>query len=143
MDNMSIEKNIDLIQSIVNRLSNNSTNCKSWCITIVSAIAMLSLDKSNLSLLDLCFLPIILFYFLDSFYLSLERNFIDLFNEFVKKYHNNQLTLNDMYNLDIKKGFFKRLGLTIIAAFNSASTLPFYGIIVVLIIIAKKYYSGE
>lgn len=41
MELSSIEKNIEVVQEIINRMENNLSNCKTWCVTIVSAIIVL------------------------------------------------------------------------------------------------------
>ncbi len=134
-----IEKHLDLLQGIINRISNNCSNCKSWCITVVSAIVVLAIDKSKFDLLYIALLPLIIFYFLDSYYLSIEREFIALHKSFVKKFHKSNLLESDLFLLSIKNGFFRRIGLTICAAVTSASTAPFYIILIVLILITKTF----
>ena len=36
---------LTLLQGIINRFAANSSNCKTWCVTLVSAIVVFSADK--------------------------------------------------------------------------------------------------
>lgn len=79
------EQYINLLQENINRMSSNSSNCKSWMLTIVSAILALGVSNEGLqNWAHLAFLPAILFYLLDSFYLGVERRFISVENDFIE-----------------------------------------------------------
>ncbi len=56
-------------------------------MAIVSAIVVIVADEAKPEYVWLSIVPIILFYFLDSYYLGLERGFRDRYNEFVRKLH--------------------------------------------------------
>ena len=80
---MANEKHLDYLQAIITRHNTNSFMLKGWTITLLSALLALSgaIKEPNLTLIAL--LPISVFWLLDSFYLSNERCFIDLFNSAV------------------------------------------------------------
>lgn len=65
---------LQMMQSNIERMASNSANCKSWMVTIVAALLALqcSIEQLNGWIL-LAVLPIILFWYLDTFYLQLER----------------------------------------------------------------------
>lgn len=67
-------KEIDLIQGCINRMAQNSFMIKGWCITIVTALIAF-LDKNiNAFVLGFIFIiPILAFWYLDSFFLLTER----------------------------------------------------------------------
>lgn len=77
---MTSEKHLDYLQAIITRHNTNSFMLKGWTITLLSALLALSgaIKEPNISLIAL--MPIIVFWCLDTFYLSNERCFIDLFN---------------------------------------------------------------
>jgi beta-lactamase regulating signal transducer with metallopeptidase domain len=77
------EHKLNVLQSIVSRMAANSSNCKLWCITLLSAIIVLFLsDNINLGVNKIVVLiPIIPFMFLDAFYLGLERHFVEQYNK--------------------------------------------------------------
>jgi hypothetical protein len=80
------EHKLNILQSIISRMAANSTNCKMWSVTLLSAIMVLFLTTNdNLNLNKIIILiPILPFMFLDAFYLGLERHFVDEYNkEFV------------------------------------------------------------
>lgn len=93
----SVQSYLNILQSIINRMAANSSGCKTWCITLVSAIILIIADKSKPAYLFISIVPIILFLFLDSYYLGLERLFRNLYNEFIKKLHSNIATIDDVF----------------------------------------------
>lgn len=68
-------KEIDLIQSCISRMAQNSFMVKGWVITLVAACCALSSLKSNewRALLIFGGLAIVLFWYLDAFFLKMER----------------------------------------------------------------------
>ncbi|MBR9847512.1 MAG: hypothetical protein GYB35_16055 [Algicola sp.] len=74
------EKHLEFIQDIINRYNSNSFIIKGWAITIVSALYALSGTVKEPKLVLTAIVPIILFWFVDSYYLSNERCFVDLYN---------------------------------------------------------------
>ncbi|CAL2106519.1 membrane hypothetical protein [Tenacibaculum sp. 190524A02b] len=75
-----VEKHLDYIQSVISRHNSNSFMIKGWTITIVSAIFALagSLKEPILAIIPV--MPILVFWYLDSFYLANERCYISLYN---------------------------------------------------------------
>lgn len=69
-----LDKEIDLIQSCINRMAQNSFMIKGWLITLVAVI--LALLPENVNTRGVCiivFLITFCFWYLDAFYLRLER----------------------------------------------------------------------
>lgn len=71
---------LEMVQNIVSRMSANSFNLKSWTITLVAGILALSSNEANTGYLYITFIPIIGFWFLDTYYLQLERRYRALFD---------------------------------------------------------------
>lgn len=75
IDNQIIlEKEIDLVQSCINRMAQNSFVVKGWTITLVAVVLALLPEKVDIRLL--CAVGIIItlcFWYLDSFFLKTER----------------------------------------------------------------------
>ena len=65
---------LEMMQGNIERMAANSSNCKAWMVTIVAAVMALqcSIDALNGWIL-LGILPVVLFWYLDVFYLHLER----------------------------------------------------------------------
>src|SRR5436305_10978591 len=49
---------LTLLQGVITRMAGNSTSCKTWCVTIVSAIFALALDKNKPQSILVGFLPV-------------------------------------------------------------------------------------
>lgn len=74
-------KEIDTIQSIINRMSSNSFLIKGWMITLVVGTLLLErtlLTDSKLQI-TIAFIPLIAFWFLDAYFLWQERMYRKLY----------------------------------------------------------------
>ena len=80
-------------------MATNSSQCKAWCITIVSAILVIIADKGKPEFVWIALLPSLLFLALDAYYLGLEKGFRRSYNNFIEKLHNRDLSLNDLYSV--------------------------------------------
>lgn len=45
MESSAVQAHVSMLQGIINRMANNSANCKTWTITIVAAMLVLLVDK--------------------------------------------------------------------------------------------------
>lgn len=124
-------KHLEFIQSVINRMANNSLIVKGWSITLISGLFALSFlsDVSVLALLPI--LPVIMFWGLDAYYLRQEKLFRDLYDQSRKAYIKNDKSF-DLLNMtpetkndEIKSGF---------CLIFSSPLLLFHGIISVLVI---------
>lgn len=71
---------LEMIQGIISRMSANSFMLKGWSVTLVAGIFVLS-DRETDGLFFLVALaPTILFWFLDSYYLKIERQYKHLYD---------------------------------------------------------------
>lgn len=85
---MSFEKtfkHIDLVQSVISRMSANSFLLKGWDVTLVSALVALGASASSRSLVAVCFIPTVSFWILDSYYLWQERIFREIYKAVITK----------------------------------------------------------
>ena len=89
-NNSAIQSHINMMQGMINRMANNSANCKIRCITILSAIFALFCDK-KLDDIDFCYFIAALFCFLDCFYLGLERLFIKEQSKYIELINSNDV----------------------------------------------------
>lgn len=77
---------IIMLQEIITRMASNSFNCKTWTITIVTAMITLMATNSDLRMfMPVALLPILVFYYLDSYYLGLEKDFRGLQASYVSE----------------------------------------------------------
>jgi hypothetical protein len=66
-------KHLELIQGIINRFSTNSFLLKGWSVVLVSALFALSANDSKVEFVYLAYIPSIVFWGLDGYFLSVER----------------------------------------------------------------------
>lgn len=77
---------LQMMQENISRMANNSTNCKTWLITIVAAMLAIGCNIEALRCwLLLTLVPIIIFWYLDTFYLRLERGMRNRQSDFINK----------------------------------------------------------
>lgn len=83
-------KHLDYIQSNIARMNNCSFQMKGWSITIISALLAIfassfenvdGIRKGNILFLLIGIFPLIVFWFLDSYYLQQERKFRGVYND--------------------------------------------------------------
>lgn len=127
-DSPPVQTHLQMLQDIIGRLAGNSASCKTWCVSLTSALAVVAAGEaaSRPRILSVAVLPVVLFLLLDAYYLGLERRFRDCYNTFVKKLHNGTATVDDVFLLESKltiPGFFGE----IFPALLSFSIWPFYG----------------
>src|SRR5262249_4064377 len=72
-DNPAPTVHINLLQGIINRLANNSSSCKTWCLTLTGALLSLAGATKVPALVVFVILPILILRYLDSRYLAQER----------------------------------------------------------------------
>lgn len=114
---------LNMIQSIITRMGNNSFALKGWAVGIMIAVYAFA-GNSSVKAVIVTLMPLIVFWFIDTYYLMLERKFRCLYDDVRIKDDKDidfSMNPNDVkINLDeVKKyGFF--------SIFFSKSVLPFY-----------------
>lgn len=78
-------KHLEIITKIIERMEKNSFFLKSWAMTLVVAICALSVNDSEKKFIIIALIPIIVFWFLDSFYLQIERKYRILYRNVSEK----------------------------------------------------------
>lgn len=145
---------MQMMQGNIERMAANSSNCKAWMVTIVSAMMALQCSVEALNgWILLGVLPIVLFWYLDVYYLQLERgmrNRETVFMNILKsgKQDGYQDSLFDFMPIMIKKkdlrDEMKRQGLV---ATNdrwlTKSVVPFYGVTLVAVVIISAVLNWD
>lgn len=122
-------KHLEMIQTIIFRMSQNSFSLKGWAITLVAGIFALAAKDANLSFFLISYVPIILFWFLDSYYLQMERKYKTLYNCLIT----NKKAQSD-FNLKPPKSDWKEKT-CYVQSLISKTEAPFYCILAVLVAI--------
>ncbi len=92
---------VNLLQGIINRLANNSAQCKTWTVTLVSALfaAAASLRAPPVALAAL--VPLVLLGYMDIRYLAAERAYRRLYNETTGKVRSGTYQLADIFQAGV------------------------------------------
>lgn len=124
---MNKHKHLEFIQNVITRMNSNSFLIKGWCITIVSAIFVLSQKDTKTIFLLFSIIPCISFWIIDGFFISTERKFRELYAHVIKL---NEKDIN--FSMDTKP--FNKWDNFWISGIFSKTLLPLYGIIIISII---------
>jgi hypothetical protein len=85
-------KYLDMLQTIISRLSGNQFTARAWSVTLGTAVIGYAVSKDSLRHWALlAILPTLCFWVQDAYYLGLERAFRDLFRSAVKNGQNGPL----------------------------------------------------
>ena len=132
-----IVKHLEMTQGVVNRLAGNSFSIKSWSMAIIGAalIFIARADVANPNILFALFLPVIGFWYLDSYYLWQERLFRAVYND-IRTQSDTDFSMNPTKHLG-------KSNCSRVAVFFSQTLVVFYAIemftIGVVILIIKCF----
>lgn len=133
-NNESLYKEIDLIQSCINRMAKNSFSCKGWNLTLVAgsfALVPENINKIYVCIVILC--ANLCYWWLDSFFLLQEQQYRDKYEWVIeKRLKGNRNFLYDLNPYNQKMNLKNRKQIKV--AF-SKTLLPMYGGISILIIV--------
>jgi hypothetical protein len=132
VDNELLNKEISLIQEIIKRLASNSFFIKGWSLTINAIVFTLLKERVfeiNITLFFIIFVcPIILFWYLDGYYLRQERLYRKLYTWVVNKRieGNNEYPYNlnaNRFSKDVKNVFLTMFSQTLIIFYSIPSSI--------------------
>lgn len=84
-------KHLEFIQGIITRMSQNSFQLKEWMIAIISALLALYANSNNVVYIFVALVPVLLFWFLDAYYLQQERKFRGIYNDIASSPNDNKI----------------------------------------------------
>jgi hypothetical protein len=123
------QTHIATLQNIIARLSNYSMNCKTWAVTIVSALCVVIFDPQRVTYFYVVIIPIIIFWLFDCYYLGLEKTFRDIYADFLTKIQNDNTNICDDIKIVLKGKRLKNF----LRALISVSTTPLYLALAVIV----------
>ncbi|HTB80261.1 MAG TPA: hypothetical protein VK717_05185 [Opitutaceae bacterium] len=142
LENPAIQKHLDILQGIIERLAGNASTCKNWCITLVSGAVVLSftadLKVKQEVVYHLAYALIAIFLLLDSYYHALERAFRDQSNALVRSIHEGGFDSKKLLVIVSHKGVGKTICLTLCASVTSVSTGGFYMILAAAVFLTNR-----
>lgn len=146
LTNDEIHKEIDLIQSCINRMAKNSFMVKGWMVTLVAAFVALLSDKvSEIVIAVLSGVIIFCFWFIDGFFLKTEKLFRKKYEWVIKNRHvNNGNCLYDLnpYNKEMWLNPDEKMP-NIVSCMFTKTLIPFYGVplLVAISVILLKLFK--
>ena len=127
-------KHLEMIESVIERMGQNSFALKGWTMTLIVAICAFSAAGTERKFALVAIAPIIAFWFLDSFYLQKERKYRELYK--LVKDHD-----APPFDMDISKFTGKRLKL--VECLFSVTEWLFYLVCIVAIIVVFIWLINE
>jgi carbon starvation protein CstA len=134
----SVQTHLGILQSVIQRMAANSSNAKTACITIASAVLVIVADKGKPDYAWIALIPNFLFMALDTYYLALEKGFRATYNNFVNKLHSGKATSSDLYFVSPSGSQSKHQW----ESLKSFSIWGFYVTLLLLIVIARGVVIG-
>jgi len=125
-------KEIDLIQTVINRMASASFLIKGWAITM---IAFIFSYKTNTDTVVLVIIPLLLFWFLDAFFLRTEKLYRKLYQWVIQ---NRMQTDAYLFSLDTTR--FKDESDSLLRVMFSFTLGSFYGIALFLIAVYSMLF---
>lgn len=123
MDGENKRSHLNMIQQIITRMGNNSFALKGWSVGMMIAIYAFAGQNSHKAVV-VTLIPLIVFWLLDSYYLTLERKFRALYNDVrLKKEDEIDFDMN-FDNIVVNMKDLKKYGF--VNVFISKTVLPFY-----------------
>lgn len=122
------QSHLEMIQGVINRLSTNSFLLKGWSVVLVSALFALSASDSRVAFVFLAYIPAIVFWGLDGFFLRQEKLYRNLYNH-VRMIKDDEID----FSMDTRP-FEGSTGTSWISATFSKTLIPFHGSIIISIV---------
>jgi hypothetical protein len=97
-DSPGMIAHLNTLQSIISRLAGNSSSCKTWCLTLVSALVSFAGATHTPAVVQFAVVPIVVFGFLDTMYLAQEKAYRDLYNANVAAIHDGTYDRSRMFS---------------------------------------------
>ena len=114
-------KHLDYIQGVINRMASNSFSLKGWAVTLIAGIFVLAGKDTDKMYFIVAYIPLLVFWGLDAFYLLKEKLYRALYNKV--------RTMNDAeidFDMNIDLDEFKTDKNTWLCCLFSKTELLFY-----------------
>lgn len=125
-------KHLEFIHNVITRMNSNSFLIKGWTITLVSALFVLAAKDANIKYVLISYVIIPVFWFLDGFFISTERQYKKLFDLTRKKNEND-------IDFDMDASYFNKDRQTWVSGVFSKTLIPFYLISITATIIVMLF----
>lgn len=78
-------RHLEMIQAVINRMAANSFALKGWAVTLVAGIFALAAKDADKTYFLIAYIPILIFWGIDSYYLLQEKMYRDLYDNIRQK----------------------------------------------------------
>jgi len=127
-------KHLEMIQNVITRMASNSFFLKGWTVTLVVALlAFANVKEMNVNFMFMAFVPALIFWSLDGFYLNEERKYIKLYEKVIK-------VKNDKIDFSLNASQYEIETPGIISAIFSVPLCVFYAPILLVTLVAIMIY---
>ena len=119
---------LQMIQAVVSRMATASFQLKGWSVVLVSALFALAGADAKVAFVFFAYLPSIVFWILDGYFLRQERLFRKLYDDVRKKDA-------DGIDFSMDTSAFKDAVASVARAMLSKTLAPFHGVVVMSVVI--------
>lgn len=119
---------LTFVQGVINRMAANSFLVKGWTIALVAALLAIAAEKITFAYLLVVLVPVLLFWWLDTYYLVQEKLYRELYKDVAQR-----VPSSIDFNMDAS--IFKSQIDSIVKVARSISVGPFYLVIVLLLFV--------
>ena len=127
----AVHAHLAILQGVISRMASSSHSCKTWCITVIAAILIVSINARIDYLALVALVPAALFCALDVYYLRLERAFRQTYNDFVAALHSE---MPEEQSLFVVRPTHSDCT-SVLACLASLSIWPFYSILAFIAVV--------
>ncbi len=126
-------KHLEFIQASISRMSGNLFLLKGWSVTLIAALFALAAKDTNKAYIVVAYFPLFIFWFLDGYFLAMERRFRSLY-EHVRQLKEEDIDFSmntDSYKVDQRNQW--------IWALFSRTVFPYYVTLALLMILLSFF----
>jgi len=126
-------KHLEFIQASISRMSGNLFLLKGWSITLIAALFALAAKDTNRAFIVVAYFPLFIFWFLDGYFLSMERRFRSLYEQ-VRQLKEEEIDFSmntDPYKSDPRNQW--------VSALFSRTLFPYYVTLALLMILLSFF----
>ena len=113
---------LQMIQSVIDRMSNISADIKGFCVAVSAGIVALTIDSTDIVSFGISILFIMIFLVLDIYYLGIERQYRYLYN----KVRMDEIEVDFNLGMDLKKSEINQAKAKFFQCLSSKSIILFY-----------------
>lgn len=126
-------KHLEFIQASISRMSGNLFLLKGWSVTLIAALFALAAKDTNKAYIVVAYFPLFIFWFLDGYFLAMERRFRSLY-EHVRQLKEEDIDFSmntDSFKVDQRNQW--------IWALFSMTLFPYYVTLALLMILLSLF----